>query len=142
MKKIIAVAIATLSLAAAGCGGGDKVTAPDAGIVGTYTLQKLNNAGPPFVTSQDATYRAEVLSWAITLKSDHTFTWSANVTETDNGTTTTSTETSSGTYSITGSVVRLTDPSDNSYMDATVVGNEMSITIDSGIGKFTFLFYK
>lgn len=142
MKKLFAVAIAAISVVAAGCGGGDKTTAPEPTLAGTYHLQLLNNAGAPFVTSQDATYRAEIISWDITLKDDKTFTWTANLKANDNGTVTTGTESSSGTYTLTGSVVRMNDPADNSYLDATVAGNALNITIDAGFAIFKMVFTK
>jgi hypothetical protein len=140
MRKLIPVLVGALALTATAtaCGGGDS-TAPQS-IAGTYTLQSVNNAPLPFTTSEDATYKAEILSWVVTLNGDNTFSHVFRGRSADNGLTTENTLTSSGTYTRSGATVEMIDNSDNSRLEASVSGSTMTIVIDGPIGTFTLRF--
>jgi hypothetical protein len=71
MRRLIPALLAGLVLSATACGGGDS--SGPASIAGTYTLQTVNNAPLPFTTSEDATYKAEILSWVVTLNDNNTY---------------------------------------------------------------------
>jgi hypothetical protein len=138
MRSFIPVMLGALALTATACGGGDS-TAP-ASIAGTYTLQTVNNAALPFTTSEDETYKAEILSWVVTLNANNTFSHVFQGRSTDNGTVSVNTITGSGTYTISGSTVDMIDASDNSHLQATVSGSTMTIVIDGPIGTFNLRF--
>ena len=138
MRRLIPALLAGLVLSATACGGGDS--SGPASIAGTYTLQTVNNAPLPFTTSQDATYKAEILSWVVTLNEDRSYSFVFRGQSTDNGQTTVNTITSTGTYTVSGSTVDMFDPVDNSNLSATVNGNTLTIVIDGGVGVFTLRF--
>jgi hypothetical protein len=138
MRKLIPILVGALALTATACGGGDSTAPPS--IAGTYTLQSVNNAPLPFTTSEDATYKAEILSWVVTLNNDKTFSHVFRGRSTDNGQTTENTLTSSGAYTLSGSTVDMFDNSDNSHLQASVSGSTMTIVIDGPIGTFTLRF--
>ena len=135
MRKLIPILVGALALTATACGGSDSTAPPS--IAGTYTLQSVNNAALPFTTSEDATYKAEILSWVVTLNGDNTFSHVFRGRSTDNGLTTENTITSSGTYTRSGATVDMIDNSDNSRLQASVSGSTMTIVIDGPIGMFT-----
>lgn len=138
-RRLAVFAVALFALSGSiGCGGSDS--AGPTGIAGTYTLQTVNNATLPFTTSEDATYKAEILSWVMTLNQDKTYTELFKGRSTDHGTTTLNTLPGAGTYTVTGSAVRFTDPVANSYLDATVAGSALTIVIDGPAGLFTMRF--
>ena len=138
MRRLIPALLAGLVLSATACGGGDS--SGPASIAGTYTLQTVNNAPLPFTTSQDATYKAEILSWVVTLNEDRSYSFVFRGQSTDNGQTTVNTITSTGTYTVSGSTVDMFDPVDNSNLSATLNGNTLTIVIDGGVGVFTLRF--
>ena len=138
MRSLIAILLAALALTVTACGGGDS-TGP-ASIAGTYNLQTVNNAPLPFTTSQDATYKAEILSWALTLNDNKSYSYVFRGQSTDNGQTTVNTITSNGTYTVTGLTVDMFDPGDNSHLAATVDGNALTIVVDGPVGVFTLRF--
>lgn len=138
MRRFIPVVFASLALAATACGGGDS--SGPASIAGTYTLQTVNNAQLPFTTDEDATYKAEILSWVVTLNDNRSYSYVFRGRSTDNGQPTENTITSTGTYTVSGSTVDMFDPSDNSNLTATVDGNTLTIVIDGPLGVFTLRF--
>jgi hypothetical protein len=83
MRRLIPALLAGLVLSATACGGGDS--SGPASIAGTYTLQTVNNAPLPFTTSEDATYKAEILSWVVTLNDNNTYSHVFRGRSTDNG---------------------------------------------------------
>ena len=139
MRRFIPVLLGALALTATACGGGDSSTAPTS-IAGTYTLQSVNNAPLPFTTSEDATYKAEILSWVVTLDDNNGFSHVFKGRSTDNGQTTQTTITGAGTYTVFGSTVDMFDPTDNSHLQASVSGSTMTIAVDGPLGAFTLRF--
>ncbi len=138
MRRLIPVLLGTLALTATACGGSDS-TGP-ASIAGTYTLQSVNSAPLPFTTSEDATYKAEILSWVVTLNDNNSFSHVFRGRSTDNGQPTENTVTGAGTYTVSGSTVDMFDPSDNSHLQASVSGTTMTMVIDGPLGTFTLRF--
>jgi hypothetical protein len=139
MRRLIPALLAGLVLSATACGGGDS--SGPASIAGTYTLQTVNNAPLPFTTSEDATYKAEILSWVVTLNEDKSHSFVFRGRSTDNGQTTVNTITSTGTYTVSGSTVDMFDPVDNyNNLTATVDGNTLTIHSNGPVGVFTLRF--
>jgi hypothetical protein len=138
MRRLIAVLFAGVALMSTACGGGDSNGPPS--IAGTYTLQTVNNAPLPFTTSEDATYKAEILSFVITLNANNTHSFIFRGRSTDNGVPTENTITSTGTYTVSGSTVEMFDPVDNSSLTATVSGGVLSMVIDGPVGVFNLHF--
>lgn len=136
MRRILALTIGVMTLASAACGGKDA-TGP-ASIAGTYILQTVNSQVLPVTTSQDETYKAEILAWSITLKDDLSWTHSVSFRVTEGGVTSSETLTSAGTYVLTGTSLRLTDP--DGYLDLNLTGNTMTMVIEESAGKFTLVF--
>ncbi len=138
MRKFLTIALTAVSVALAACGGGGDDPIGPANVAGTYTLQTVNGSPLPFTTSEDATYKAEILSSAITLNGNNTFSWAFTGRSTDNGTPTTNSETFTGTYTINGSSIRMTDS--EGYTDATVGNGTITMVIEGPAGTFTLLF--
>ena len=138
MRRQIAVLLAGVILTSAACGGGDS--SGPASIAGTYTLQTVNNAILPFTTNQDETFKAEILSWVVTVNENGTYSDVFRGRSTDNGVSTVNTITSSGTYTLSGSTVTLVNPDDNSTLTGTVSGTTITIVVDAGVGIFTLRF--
>ena len=138
MRRLIAVLFAGLALTSTACGGGDSSGPPS--IAGIYTLQTVNNAALPFTTSEDATYKAEILSWVVTLSANNTYSFVFRGRSTDNGVPTENTITSTGTYTVSGSSVEMVDSVDNSSLTATVSGGVFSMVLDGPIGVFNLHF--
>ena len=139
MRRFIPIMLGVLAVTATACGGGDSSTAPTS-IAGTYTLQTVNNAPLPFTTSEDATYKAEILSWVVTLNDNNSFSHVLKGRSTDNGVTTENTVTGAGTYTLSGATIDMFDSSDNSHLQATVSGSTMTVVVDGPLGTFTLRF--
>jgi hypothetical protein len=139
MRRFIPILLGALALTATACGGGDSSTAPTS-VAGTYTLQSVNNGPLPFTTDQDATYKAEILSWVVTLNDDKSFSHVFMGRSTDNGQITENTITGAGTYTHSGATVDMFDPTDNSHLRASVSGSTMTVVIEGPLGAFTLRF--
>jgi hypothetical protein len=139
MRRFIPILLGALALAATACGGGDSSTAPTS-IAGTYTLQSVNNAPLPFTTSEDATYKAEILSWVVTLNDNNSFSHVFKGRSTDNGQITENTIAGAGTYTLSGATVDMLDASDNSHLQASVSGSTMTVVVEGPAGTFTLRF--
>jgi hypothetical protein len=112
------------------------------GPAGTYTLQTVNGAALPLVTPDpdDPAIRGELLSWVVTLKSDNTFSSTMTGRTTDHGVVTNPEPLIySGTYSLSGSNLRMTE-SDGSYVDGVLAGLTLIITTPGTYGTLIFAF--
>jgi hypothetical protein len=155
MRRFIPVVLVSLALAVTGCGGSE--TFGPRSVAGTYTLRTVNNALLPFTTSEDATYKAEILSWVVTLNENNgtgipTYSHVFQGRSTDNGQVALNTVTSNGTYDVIGcllgeencdnssQVVVLHDQVDNSSLSATVVGSVLTMVIDGPVGVLNLRF--
>ena len=151
MRKLIPALLMGLALAVTGCGG-DTFFGPGS-VAGTYTLRTVNNAPLPFTTSEDATYKAEILSSVVTLSENDgngppTYSYVFHGRSTDNGQVVLNTVTSNGTYDVFGcllgaencdnssQVVVMHDQVDNSSLTAAVAGSVLTMVIDGPVGVF------
>lgn len=138
MNRILSIAVAAGTLALAGCGSGDDGPMGLDEVAGTYHLETINNAPLPFTTDEDETYKAEILSSSITLREDRTFSWAFSGRSTDNGVATINSETFTGTYTLSGSRLTLTEPEGST--DATLADDTITIVVTGPIGTFTLRF--
>jgi len=138
MRKLMTLALAATTVVLAACSGSDS-TGPES-IAGKYTLTTVNNAQLPFTTSQDATYKAEILASAITLRDDKTFTWDFTGRSTDNGVVDQGTDSFSGTYTIVGSTITLLDSEGST--SASLGNGTITMVISGPVGVFTLLFVR
>ncbi|MGK2934051.1 MAG: lipocalin family protein [Gemmatimonadaceae bacterium] len=126
MHKTLMVALTAASLALVGCGK-DATDPTSASVAGTYTLRTVNGSPLPYVTSQDETYTAEIVSSVLTLREDFSYAWAFTGRSTDNGQTTTNSESFPGTYRISGHTITLTDAEGS--IPGTLSGNTITISI-------------
>lgn len=142
MRKILTIALAATSIVLAACGDS---SGPDS-ISGTYTLRTVNGQQLPFITDEDETYKAEILSMAITLKADETYSAVFTGRSTDNGQPTTNTVPFSGTYSLTGSTLTLDDSEGfldpDGSVNATLSTDTITMVIEGLPGTFFTLVFK
>lgn len=126
MKRYI-MALAVLGLAA--CGGSDS-TAPDPGqaAVGSYTLSQVNGTNVPMVYYQNTAGHVDITSGTISLRADHSFTETVNITTVyTSGGSQPTTAVTNGTFSVTGTQVTFTVPAQGtdpafSYTGAVAAG--------------------
>lgn len=138
-KSVLAILVAGLTAC------GDSSGPDDGGIVaGTYTLRTINGSGLPFVLAQIGTeFKFEIVSDVFTLKEDNTFTDVATVRFTEEGTVTTETNTYTGTYTTTGSTVRLTDTTGETLTSTFSAGNTLTMNLGNAeSGPLTFVYRK
>ncbi|MGI8619554.1 MAG: hypothetical protein ACR2L6_10795 [Gemmatimonadaceae bacterium] len=124
--KIAAAAL--LGLVAAGCGGSDGINEPQS-VAGTYTLRTVNGAALPFVAFETAGYKLEVTGASYVLAASGTFTNSVSFRETEGGAVTTSTETLTGQYTVSGTTITFTD-TDGDVITGSLSGNTLQLSGD------------
>ncbi len=131
--RVLAVALVAV---AAACGGNDGINEPkEQAITGTYTLKTVNGAALPFVIFQGDGYKLEVLAASYVLAASGSFTNSASFRATEGGVATTSTETLTGRYTVSGTTVTFTD-SDGDVLTGTISGNNLQFTEDGMTAVF------
>lgn len=109
--------------------GDDDGSGPDtATVAGTYTLRTVNGQNLPFTIIQQTGYKLEVLSDEYTLNSNGTFTTVATFRETEGTTVTTSSDTYSGTWTVSGSNVSLSSAAAGIETAAFSGGNTMTFS--------------
>ena len=137
MTRLLTTLALAAAVAVAGCS--DDGSGPDDDETGTYELETIGGDPLPYVIVQIAnTYKLEVLDGSITLRSNNTFETSGTLRETENGSSTTVTETDSGTYSLSGSTLILDFQDDEEPQTATLVGDRLTFTSEG----LTFVFEK
>ena len=106
--------------------GGDS-TGPGGNVAGTWELTTVNGAGLPFTLVQIASpvYRLEVMGDIYTFNDNGTWTGTTTLRENDNGTITTTSEPSSGTWSQAGANVTI-NYEDTSSSTATISGDRIT----------------
>ena len=120
-----------LPLTTTACGGDDDPTGPSDSIYGTYALETVQGQALPAIILQVGNDLLEATAGSARLNSDNT--WSASITLrlTEAGVVTTSTEGSSGTFTINNNTLQLTDPSDGSVVTGSVSGNVLTVIEDN-----------
>lgn len=115
-------------LVAASCGGDS--TAPGTGnIAGTYALQTVNGASPPFLVPLIGSDRIEVLTETVTLSQDHGFTQQGSLRITQNGTVSIDSFVETGVYTRNGTAVNFAFNSDGTTGTGTLSGNTLTVGI-------------
>lgn len=140
MRRHVLAALAMLLVAC----GGDKATGPDP-VTGNYTLKTVNGAALPATFYQDDVEKDQFFAGTISLLADHSFNGSLSVDATAlpggqslfHGPIPVS-----GTYSLNGSAITITDPKGLS-LTGTVSGGTLTLsTQDLDIGSTTLVFRK
>lgn len=131
------VGMCALSLSVA-CSGTDATGL--SGPEGSYTLQTVNAKPLPLVTPDpdDPAIYGELLSWVITLKGDNTFSAAMMGRTTNNGVVKAEAINYGGTYTLSGSNLRMSEPSGN-YLDGVLAGSSLTITTGTS-GPKTWVF--
>ncbi|HSL70212.1 MAG TPA: hypothetical protein VK864_08205 [Longimicrobiales bacterium] len=136
MKKLLAVMM--LALLPLACDD-DSSGPDDEDIAGTYTLRTVNGQNLPFALIVLGTaYRLEVTAASVTINANGTYSASSTLRETEDGMTTTTTETSAGTWTRTNNAITFRDTADQSEINASL-GNDSVTWVEQG---FTFVFRK
>ena len=97
-----------LAVAVTACGGddGDGGTGPG-DITGTYTIQTINGAPPPYTlwTEAEAGFQREITGGSVTLNADGTYSDVFHFRDTEAGVVTTGSAETEGTYTRSGSTI-------------------------------------
>ena len=141
MRRHVLAALAMLLVAC----GGDKATGPES-VAGSYALRTVNGATLPATYFQNEIERDQFFAGTITLAADHSWTGSLSVDRTALSSGTVVLHAAipvSGTYSLNGSSITLTDPHELS-LTGTVSGGTMTLsTIDfDGVQTTALVFSK
>jgi hypothetical protein len=119
-------AAALVSLAVVGCG--ETSTGPtNATMAGVWNLETINGSPLPVVVSGAAPTRVEVVSGVLTFTIEGTFTQVTKSRVTVSGVTTDSTDTDSGTYTVSGPTLTVKFAPDNATGTATVYGDAITV---------------
>ena len=111
----------------------------EASISGNYTLRTINGNNLPFaLVVVGTTYRLEVTAANILINSNGTYNESGTLREIANGTTTTQTETSNGTWTRANNAITFRQTSDGALVNAALSENTITI-VD---GEFTYVYRK
>ena len=109
------------------CGGGESTTQPTLeSLAGTWSLHDINGVSLPFIIAQTGTSKTETLSDVVTATAAGTYTQVTQLRTTVNGVATTSSQSDSGTYTLTGNAV-VVRSGDGSTVNGTVTGNTFTI---------------
>ena len=109
------------------CGGGESTTQPTLeSLAGTWSLHDINGVSLPLVIAQTGTSKTETLSDVVTATAAGTYTQVTQLRTTVNGVATTSSQSDSGTYTLTGNAV-VVRSGDGSTVNGTVTGNTFTI---------------
>ena len=133
MRRLIPLILAI----AVACGSDSPTQPTNASIAGTWALTSVNATGLPFVVSQTATDKVELVGDVVTATATGTYTEMFTFRETLNGVVTTTSQPDNGTYSINGNAITLTS-STNGSITGALSGNTFTL-VDQG---FVFLFTK
>lgn len=95
-------------------------------VTGTYTLRTINGSPLPYVLSETATSKIEVLDRAFTLHQGSTYAESGHLRRTENGETTIVSTPATGTYRLEANSVSFQRNGGSSLAIAIVNGNTMT----------------
>jgi hypothetical protein len=144
MRVITRLAMAALVIGLGACGDS---SGPDGGgnVAGTYTLRTVNGGQVPYTVFQFGTeYKLEILSAAMTVNSNGTWTETSQLRETEGTSVTTETQTVTGTWTQSGNQVTFadSDPETTNLVATFSGGNTLTASgTESGI-TFTFVYRK
>ncbi|HVE79521.1 MAG TPA: lipocalin family protein [Gemmatimonadaceae bacterium] len=125
IRWLVVPMLASLALGGCGGGGGDDATGP-AEVAGVYDLVSVNGRTLPAVAIEIEGYRLELLSSELTLQAGGTYSETTQLRETEDGTTTDSPFSTTGTYAVSGSRITLTDE-DGDSVTGTVSGDRITL---------------
>jgi Lipocalin-like domain len=125
MRRFPKAWIAAAILVAAGACGSDDPTSPIAGASGTWNLQSINGSALP-VTIGTGTQAVTVIASTLTISTNGNY--NEVVTLRPAGTTSNTTFTETGTWSVTNGVVTFNDQTDGITYNGTVSGNTLTET--------------
>ena len=94
-------------------------------VTGTYTLRTVNGSPLPYVLSETATSKTELLDRAITLHEASTYAESGHLRTTENGEATTIATQASGSYSLFGNSISFNNNAGAPTTIAIIDGNTM-----------------
>ena len=124
MRKLLAVLIGIAIMAACG----DSTGPSETNISGTYELQTINGQNLPFTLLIVGTYQLEIAAGSVTINANGTYEESTTVREIDGSSTTTTTETSSGTWTRTNNAVTFVDGEDQTSLTGALSGSTLTFS--------------
>jgi hypothetical protein len=130
MRRLV-LAIGAISLLAC---GGDSTGLGASSAVGTWNLVTINGAALPFTAYETSNppYKLEIMSDQFVASSNGAFSDAITTRENDNGTITTSTTNTPGTWSQSGNTLTVTEASTGFVTTATISGNTVTVS-DQGM---------
>ena len=123
---------------------GDPTEPTTSSITGTWSLETVNGSSLPYTyPGSTATNKFEILSGTVTFASAGTYSASFSSRTTINGSAQTSTDTDTGTWTLSGAVLTVkSNEVGSTSQNASVTGNTFSITTtDNGV-SFTEVYKK
>jgi hypothetical protein len=135
MRFMTRLVMAALVIGATACGDSSGL---DDDVDGTYTLRTVNGSQLPFIVEEDGTSRAEIVSSTLIIHDNNTWSETTTVRLTQGTSITTFTDTFTGTYTLNGNSVVLTD-SEGDSLTATFSGSDTLTSTEQG---FTFVYRK
>ena len=128
MRHSLLCLVSAASLALLGGCGSDGVTTP-VGVEGEYALETVNGIALPFLKSESAIERVEVVSGSLTLRSNRTYSGEIVERWTAAGSVELFPETSAGTFSISGDQLTFTETASGAAYHGTINGNRLRATL-------------
>jgi hypothetical protein len=133
-KRSYALCIALLSLAACG----DSATEAEQAHIGRYSLVTVNDTTLPFTLDREGTARLDVTAGSIVVSSSGSFTDITQYLLTDGTASQTQSQTFSGKYKVSGTMLTMTPTQGDVYDMQFSAGN----TLTQIVGPFTFVYRK
>lgn len=128
MRHSLLCLVGATTLALFGCGS-DGVVNPLAEVTGEYALETVNGVGIPFLKSQTASERVEVVSGSLMLRPDRTFSGEIVEQWTTGGNVDLFPETSTGVFSVSGNQLTFTESGSGAVYRGTIDGNRIRATL-------------
>jgi hypothetical protein len=123
MRRMV-LALSAVSLLACGDSSGPEFSSA----VGTWNLATVNGSALPFTVALSQNYQLELLGDVFVASENGTYTESATLRETENGTATTTTEQTNGTWTQSGNTVTVTESGGAGTATATISGNTITLS--------------
>ena len=113
------------------CAGSTETSPVAPSFAGTWNLQTVDGVSLPYLTQGSGANKIELVSEQGTITSS-AFTLLSNYRITNNGAVSTQSQSSTGTYTLSGSTATFRDNADASMATGTVSGNSLIVTGTSG----------